>query len=128
MNKIDEITELLARITEGPWKNEFTNVYGMHGEYITRDVSNGEKYVCRLDGSTHAAVRQKANVEFITKSRTLVPELLKLVQMMANDIESAEELISEHLDDVSEKPIRLVSVKCGLRESLAKYKAWKRLS
>lgn len=44
-------------------KVKYGQVYTHNGWYITRDVANGENYVCRMDDSTYAASSPKDNAE-----------------------------------------------------------------
>ena len=75
------MSKIKHKHTPGPWKRKHVfggnnQIYGLAGEYITRDVDNGERYVCRMDGSTHAAIGQIANANLISAA----PELLQAVE------------------------------------------------
>lgn len=67
-----------SKYTPGPWKIEHGKVYGFHGQYITRDVSDGSHYVARMDGSTMAAFNQDANARLIAAAPDLLAALEKI--------------------------------------------------
>jgi hypothetical protein len=73
--------------TPGPWRLEHGIVSAPHGLFITRDVQDGERYVARMDGSTHAALETKANARLIASAPELLDAAIKLLddQFRHND-------------------------------------------
>lgn len=67
------------KYTSGPWKLEHGCIYGKNGSYITRDIGNGENYICRMDGSTMASVHKEGNARLIAAAPELY-EALKLLE------------------------------------------------
>ena len=110
------MSKIKHKHTPGPWKRKHVfggnnQIYGLAGEYITRDVDNGERYVCRMDGSTHAAIGQIANANLISAA----PELLEVLVEILDD--------QGYLDDDAED--FEYEIKQGNLRAEMYYNAWK---
>lgn len=69
--------------TPGPWKTEYSNVYGYNGLYITRDVRGDGHVVARMDDSTCGSFgREKAaNAQLIATAPELLESLRHFTQV-----------------------------------------------
>lgn len=122
---INELRRLAQAATPGPWKCEdagFKWIISKPGDgYISREV-------CKLDGSTMSAFRQKENGPFIAAANpTAISELLNRLEAAEKDVALKERVIDvlgSELNAVANERDALRTVLTDLLNDLEERAKW----
>lgn len=137
MTKSERLRELIAKATKGPWR-----IQPETGDELKKAVIRDSDNYCQIAefvGSCtpmcdwFVGVRYlEANVKMVAESRTALPELLDLVEQMADELEVSLAAIKAHTFCYDEHGVHTLTddytfereVIPGIEKALAAYEKW----
>lgn len=105
--KLDDIEKLIALATPGPWPSEFGRCdYPEEGSMACGPIIRLDEDEDGLTDEDEECRRAQADQDFICMSRELMPKLLKIVQLIKEELDL---VLEAHRSDRADEIVRLLA-------------------